>query len=432
MTRGIGLAWTECCINVPFGALAVLLSFQLSEHASWRWVYFLSVIITAVCLVGTLLVYFPPSRPRLDYEKTRWQEFLELDFVGYVLFSGGLTILLIGLAWAGQDGHPWRGASVIAPTVLGGILLVGAFVYDWAFSVRNPFLPPQLLRMVRKFTVILVALFVAGMTFFAMASLLPQATQTVYDSEPLGLGIAMIPNGMGLFVGGAVIPSLVHKIRYLRVQIVLALLFQLIFTALYAHAIVPGSKASWMAFQFFGTLSFGWVTTLSYVTVSLHVPWENLGIAAGLLGTFRSSGGAVGITVFTTIRNSVFASQIGPRVAAAAEKSGVTLDAQGVESLVEAATAYAGLGVATAFEGVPGATDRLIALTLEAYRSAYVAAYQKVFYSTIPFCAIAVLAALFVADASHLLTDHVAVQLERNVLDPRSHRTRHTGERASK
>ncbi len=123
----MGLAWTEFCITIPWGVLATLLANQLNTHATWRWVYYLSIIYAVICLVGTALFYFPPARPRKDYEKTRCQQFMELDFIGYVLYAGGLTVFLIGLSWAGEADHPWYSASVVAPIVLGAIVFYQHF-----------------------------------------------------------------------------------------------------------------------------------------------------------------------------------------------------------------------------------------------------------------------------------------------------------------
>jgi hypothetical protein len=415
---GMGLAWTEFCITIPWGLLATLLANQLNEHATWRWVYYLAIIYAAICLVGTAIFYFPPARPRKDYDKTRWQEFMELDFIGYILYAGGLTVFLIGLSWAGEEGHPWHSASVVAPIVLGGLVFIGTFVYDWTVKPKVPLMPFHIFRMVREFTILLVALFVSGMVFFAMVSLLPQATESVYDSDPIKLGVALIPNGVGQFIGGAVLPALVHKIKHIRAQIVVALFIQTLFSALYAYGIIPHHKAAWVIFQFFGMMCFSWITLCSYVVVGLHVPHRDLGIASGLVGTFRNTGGSVGISIFNTIRNGVLSAQLVPRILKAAAANGFHGDADATEALVTAVSNNA-KGIPGAFAKIQGATPALIHATSEAYKSAYGYAYQRVFFSTIPFGVLAIIAALFIKDASEYLTNHTAVNMEKNVLGER-------------
>ena len=411
----MGLAWTEFCITIPWGVLATLLANQLDTHATWRWVYYLSIIYAVICLVGTAIFYFPPARPRKDYEKTRLQQFTELDFIGYVLYGAGLTVFLIGLSWAGEADHAWHSASVVAPIVLGAVVFISTFVYDWTVKPKFPLMPLHIFRMVREFTILLVALFVSGMVFFAMVTLLPQATESVYDSDPVKLGVALIPNGIGQFIGGAVLPSLIHKIKHIRAQIVVALCIQTLFSALYAFGIIPHHKAAWITFQLFGMACFAWITLCSYVVVSLHVPHKDLGIAAGLVGTFRNTGGSVGISIFTTIRNGVLNGQLVPRILGAAAANGFKGDATATKTLITAVSNNA-RGIPDAFAKVKGATPALIRATSEAYKSAYGYAYQRVFFSTIPFGVIAIIAAFFIRDASEYLTNHTAVNMEKNVL----------------
>ena len=416
--RGIGLSWTELGIGIPWGVLATLLGNELAQHATWRWAYFLTIIYGGISLVGTAVFYFPPARPRHDLEKSRWQEFIELDFIGFFLYAVGTTVLLVGLAWAGEPDHPWHSASVVAPVVLGGVVFIGAFVYDWMAAPKLPLLPLHIFRLMREFTLILVVLFVGGMVFFTMASLLPQATATIYDSDPTKLGVALIPNGIGLLIGGVLFPSLIHKIKHVRAQIVFAIALQTIFTALYAYAVQPRHKAAWMTFQCFGTIGFAWITLAGTVLVSVNVPLSDLGIASGLVGSFRNIGGSVGLAIFNTIRNDVFSSQIVPRIAQAAATSGFHADAKTLQSLVVAAAEYTE-GNPLAFSTIPGATSVVISSTVEAYKLAYAYACQRVFYATIPFGVIATIAACFIKDPSKYLTNHTAVRLEKDVLGRR-------------
>jgi hypothetical protein len=112
-------------------------------------------------MIGTLTFYWPPPRPQYDFEKSRWQEIKEIDYIGFLLYTGGLTIFLIGLTWAGTENHPWKSASTIAPMIVGIMTLLACFVYDFTLA-KQPFFPLHLFRQVREFTVLLVVVFVAG------------------------------------------------------------------------------------------------------------------------------------------------------------------------------------------------------------------------------------------------------------------------------
>lgn len=54
-----------------------------------------------------LAFYHPPAPPR-HAGKSAWTLFLQLDFVGILLFSGGLGVFLMGVIWAGGEFSEWQ------------------------------------------------------------------------------------------------------------------------------------------------------------------------------------------------------------------------------------------------------------------------------------------------------------------------------------
>jgi MFS family permease len=408
---GIGLGFTEFCIVIPWAGLAVLLGNELNAHASWRWIFYLAVIYSAICLAGTTAFYFPPSRPQGDYEKSRWQEVKDIDYIGIILYAGGLTTFLIGLTWAGSDGHPWKSASVIALIVVGVVIFIGSFVYDFTVP-KQPFFPFRLFRKFREFTVLLSFVFVSGMSFYAISALLPRGSLYMFTHDPTQIGIISIPGGLGQVLGGFIIPSLVHRIKHIKIQIVSALVIQTIFIACYS-TVVLSNRSGWMALQFFAQSCFPLITVLCYVTAGLHVRQRDLGIASGLIGTFRSAGGSVGNAVFNTILNGVVNDQLGPRVSKAALSLGYP--AADLKTLIPAVI-KSGSGVHGAFTNVSGVSPEIEAATAQAFKEAYAYAFRRVFWSTVPFGVLAIIAACFLIDPSEYLTNHVAVHMEKEVI----------------
>ncbi|ERT01333.1 transmembrane efflux protein [Sporothrix schenckii 1099-18] len=419
--RGAGIGWTEFCINIPWGALSVYLGTQLYVHASWRWCFYIVVIYSVFVTAGTAYFYYPPSRPQHDYDKSRWDEFRELDFVGLLLFAAGLTIFLVGITYLGRSDYSVP--MVAATIVVGALVFAGCFAYDFSSIPRNPIFPRHLFALFREFTVHLVILFVSGMIWQAIVTLGPQGTLYMFTNDPIDIGITMIPANFSGVLGGWILPSLVHRIKHVRVQILLALVIQTVFSGAYA-AVVPTNKAAWSAMQLFGQSCFTWVTSLAYVASGLFVPVEELGLSAGLLGTFRSAGGSVGNAVFSTIMNSAVNRNLGANIVAAALGAGFNASAAAgsLNALVPAVIENA-VGVPHAFDTVPGGvSDAVKAATAAAFRNTYASAFRLVFYAMVPFGVLALGCAWFVRDPSHLLNNHVAVHQEKEVLAGIDHR----------
>ncbi len=72
-----------------------------------------------------------------------------------------------------------------------------------------------------------------------------------------------------------------------------------------------------------------------------------------------------------------------------------------------------------AFAAVEGATPEVQAAALKAFRAAYGYAFKRVFWATIPFGVIALVAACFVLDSSQYLTNHTAVRMEKEAIGGR-------------
>ncbi|KAG5758709.1 hypothetical protein H9Q72_013161 [Fusarium xylarioides] len=388
--RGIGLAWTEFCITIPWGSLAGLIATHLYLKASWRWCYYITIIYAACCL-------------------TRWQQVKELDYIGLLLFATGLTVFLVGVTFLGAT-H--RSMTLVATTIsIGGCIFIAAFVYDFTVP-KKPLFPIKIFRMYREFTVYLVVLFVSGMIWQGIVTLGNQGTLFMFTNDIIEIGVISVPASMSGIIGGWIMPSLVHKLKHIRYQFVFALLMQTVFTASYA-AVVPNNKTGWTLLPMFGQSCFTWVTVLSYVSSGLLVPQEELGVSAGLMGTFRSAGGSLGNAMFSTILTSIVNRDLGNNIAGAAIGAGYS--PKDLPALIPAVIQNA-VGVPMAMAKVPNVTEPVLQATAAAFKNTYAKVFRTVFYSTIPLGVLAIIAACFIRDPSHLLNNHVAVQQEKEVL----------------
>lgn len=156
--RALGLAWTELNL-LPFATFGPLFSRLLLQHVTWRWVFYLGIISGVICFVGTLVFYIPPLKPLRD--RTRMELLAELDYIGIFLYTSGLTLFLLGLGWGGVS-YPWKSAAVLAPLILGALIFICCFIYDFSGRPKRPLFPYRLLSRVREYTILLVVIFVTG------------------------------------------------------------------------------------------------------------------------------------------------------------------------------------------------------------------------------------------------------------------------------
>ncbi|OAL43685.1 putative major facilitator superfamily transporter [Pyrenochaeta sp. DS3sAY3a] len=409
--RGTGIGFTETCITIPWSAAGVLIATYLNSRtaAGWRWCYYIGIIYGVISLAGTVAFYFPPKRPQFDFEKTRWQQIKEIDYIGCTLYATGLTSFLVGLTWGGQDNHPWRGVSVLVPLILGAFLLLMCFVYDFTLA-KQPFFPPKLFLQVREFTLLLVIVFVAGMVYYSMAGLLPQGSLYMFTNDPIEIGIIALPNGFSQLLFGGILTLFMGKIGHLKLQLIVLLTVQTVFIAVMA-AVVPNNRAAWMAFQFFAIGPFALLTLVCYVIAGLNVPLRHIGLASGLIGTFRSAGGSVGNAVFTTVLRQIVNPRLGPAIVRVGVAAGLTPEQ--LELFVLAAIKN-NVGVPGSYATLPEVSLAIQAAANQAIRDAYAVGFRLVFFASIPFGVVAIICACLIRDPSVYLTNHTSVHMESN------------------
>jgi hypothetical protein len=105
------------------------------------------------------------------------------------------------------------------------------------------------------------------------------------------------------------------------------------------------------------------------------------------------------------------------RVIAAALENG--FPSANLEQLIPAVIGAA-TGAPNAFADVDGATPDVQRAAIKAFREAYGYAFKRVFWATIPFGVIAIVAACFVLDSSQYLTNHTAVRMEKDTIGGRT------------
>ncbi|KAM5349844.1 hypothetical protein ACJ41O_006349 [Fusarium nematophilum] len=411
--RSLGLGILEGGITVPWGLVAVLLANAMYQYASWRWLFYMGIIVEAIALGGTALFYWPTPRPRGDFEKSRWQQTKEIDWTGLFLFTTGLATCLVGLTWGGTPAYPWKSAGAIVPIVVGIATVAAAFAYDFVWA-KAPMFPLKLFTMVRGFLVVLVVLFVSGMNFHALSALLPQGSLYMFTTDGIEIGLLSLPNTLVSGVTGVLVPIFAHRIGHIKWQFVAAMTLQTIFIAASAATVNPNHKLAWAFVPAFGVPMFVMVTILGYAISSLHVPHSHLGVAMGLLGTFRSGGGAVGNAIFNTVFQDKFRTYAGSEISRAAISNGLSPDDLGA---IIPGTIQHNLGVPGALDAIPGMTPAIQDALRVAVRTAYGRAFQFLFYITIPFSVVALVCSLFVEDPTAYMTNHVqSAMLPRGVV----------------
>ena len=108
------------------------------------------MILCGVAFILCILFYRPPP-PAQHQGKTRWQLLAELDYVGMILFAGGLGVLLMGVIWAAGE-YNSRNIHIVLPLVIGLVSLAACGVWQFKMGDKG-LIPPRLfIGKTRSFT----------------------------------------------------------------------------------------------------------------------------------------------------------------------------------------------------------------------------------------------------------------------------------------
>lgn len=160
--------------------------------SSWQMLFLLNVPMTVLCLFIT----FYSIRTKAEREK----EVERFDWVGFILLSSGLIILLLAIEQLLYPAHK------LAPYML--FLLAGLCIWRFiahSFKRDIPILNVKIFKN-RIFSMCLAVIACSTMAMFAVVLIVPLLIQEVMGESPLLAGLIVLPHaifvGLSMTIGG--------------------------------------------------------------------------------------------------------------------------------------------------------------------------------------------------------------------------------------
>ena len=271
-------------------ALGVFLGGVLSEGPGWRWVFFVNI---PICLA--ILAAAPRLLPS-DHVTMRGARF---DALGAFLVTAAAMLLIYAVVNAPTES--WGSNRTVLELVGAGVLLALFIVNE--SRVPDPLFPFSILRINGLAAADLTQLAaVAGS--FSMFFFVTLYMQNVLGYSQITAGAAYVPTALGVAVGAGISTPLIPRIGTRPIIVVgavvdalgLGLISRIPDHGSYAADLLPGLLV--MAFGF-GAI-FVSVTTAAQA----GVPHDKAGLAAALVNSSTWLGGALGVSIFTSIATS--------------------------------------------------------------------------------------------------------------------------------
>ncbi|MEI5674216.1 MULTISPECIES: DHA2 family efflux MFS transporter permease subunit [unclassified Nocardioides] len=318
----------------------------LVDGLGWEWIFFINVPVGIIgfALAWRLVPTLPTNRHRFDW-------------LGVALSGVGMFLLVFGI----QEGHSLDWSSTVIAMIVGGVVVLGAFVTWQARNTREPLVPLGLFRD-RNFSLANVAISVMGFAITSMAIPLMLWAQVVRGLSPTRAALLLVPMAVMTIALAKPVGGLTDRVHPRSIT---GVGFTLLVgsTAWIAAVMASGAATLWLVppMVVFGVGN-ACVWAPNSATATRNLPLQQAGAGSGVYNATRQVGAVLGSAAIAVLIDARLAAEGLPSFSGAAESATGGLpqaaldgfaDAMAASTLLPAAVLVIGL-VAVLFFERPG------------------------------------------------------------------------------
>lgn len=274
-----------------------LLGGLLTDHASWRWCFYINVPVGIVAF--SLILRYLPTILAKNVKKG-------IDYVGAMLLSGGLGSFLLGVTWGGNE-YPWGSWQIIG-LLTAAVALIGTFIWHES-RTDDPIMPLDIFKN-GIFRVSAVMLFLVGIAMFGAIVYLPLFAQAVQGSSATNSGIILLPLVLSLTVTSLVSGQITSRTGKYKKLAVFGT-FTTTAALFWLSTLTPTSTHTDLVLRMIPLgVGIGIMMPLFNLVVQNAFPQKMLGVVSSSVQLFRGIGSTVGVALMGTLMNHTLSNKV--------------------------------------------------------------------------------------------------------------------------
>jgi EmrB/QacA subfamily drug resistance transporter len=279
--RYMGLFGAVMAVSTVGGPL---LGGVITDGWGWRWNFYVALPVAIVALVIVQSTLHLPGR-----EKRK----VSIDYLGIVLLSTAVSLLLIWVSLAGDSFEWW---SLTTALMVGGALLAAVLFVIVELRSKEPLIPLSMFRNA-TFTLSVIASIATGIAMFGASVFLSQYMQLSRGATPTEAGLMTIPMIAGLLIASVGVGALITRFGSWKPYLVVGAV--LLTAGSYLLSTIHYDTDFTLVSLYMVLLGAGVGMTMQNLVLVVQNTTEpaKIGVASSGVTFFRSLGGTIGVSV---------------------------------------------------------------------------------------------------------------------------------------
>ncbi|EEP78242.1 predicted protein [Uncinocarpus reesii 1704] len=269
----------------------------LAQHASWRWIFYINLPLSAISLV-LLYFFLKVSYPRGDDLLKRLSR---VDFVGNSILVAAVVSILLALTWAGSI-YPWSSWRIILPLTLGFLGMIAFYAHQMSRFCLEPSIPLRLFPNPTSLCALILG-FLLSILVYWVGYFLPIYFQAVLGTSATKSGLYVLPITGAITPFGIVAGILIAKTGKYRALHFIGFGLMSLAVGLFSLLDSHSTTGLWVGLQILFGAGAGLIFSSTLPPIQASVGEADMATATATWAFMRSFGSVWGIAIPTAIFN---------------------------------------------------------------------------------------------------------------------------------